>query len=239
MNIDPSLQSFLRDLLVTARGTFAKESSEEDLTNSLLLVLAGMGLARTAHIKRGCVHWLPTEKLNKLRKEPNFVIDLTPFMVKPDQNGQAQMTGSLRLIIEHLIATGLKERPELAKNATVDSTLLALAGQGLASFTEMPDSRWLWVASEDLLHSYYHGGKGINALGKERRPKIKMDAALEFVFDNFCKMVSARLGCKVNQRLTLIAALRLFELNGEAIAFKDGEGQLAWKAAGDLAEAFR
>ena len=53
------------------------------------------------------------------------------------------MTESLRLILDDIVAVGRKSQPEITGNITVDSTLLALAGAGFASFVEVEDRQWI------------------------------------------------------------------------------------------------
>ena len=234
MNIEPSLQSFLEPYITMGRATFARDTDDETLTNTALLTFAGMGLVK-AVVANGETIWVKTEKLKEVEKTPPAPVDLSPFIEAPvEGGGEPEMSNSLRLILEDLISTGKKEQPELAKNITINSTLLLLAGQGLASFVEVPDDRRVWVAHSDLIDHFELGRDGIASLAGRRGAEISMDAVLKYVTKQFYKMSKARFGGALSRRQAKINALLVLEMGNEAIAYKDDQGRLAWKASDEL-----
>lgn len=237
IKIDPALQAAMDPYIAIARATFANGADEQALANTVLLTFSGMGLAKGVRGNHGTM-WVRTEQLKELERMQTAPIDLSPFMVRSDDgDNQPQMTESLRLILADIIRIGQQDRPEIAQNITVDSTLLALAGQGLASFTRETGGKWIWDANVDLVDRYKMG-KGIQGFGNGPKPKIKMDDVLEFVRKNSFKMARARDGYNVSKRVHTITTLLVLERHGDAVAYIDSEGQLAWKAAGNLRRSF-
>jgi hypothetical protein len=237
MKIDPALQAAMDPHILIARATFSNGTDEQALANTVLLTFAGMGLAKAERGNHGST-WVRTEWLIALEKMPAAPFDLSPFMVRSDDgNAQPQMTESLRLILTDIIVSAQENRPEIAENITIDSTLLALAGQGLASFTRESGGKWMWGAEVDLVDRYKMG-KGIEGFGNGQKPKVKIDDVLKFVFKNFFKMARTRNGHNVSRRIPTITTLLLQERHGDAVAYIDSEGQLAWKASGNLRRSF-
>jgi hypothetical protein len=237
MNIEPSLQSFMDRHITIARATFGKDLDDDVLTNTTLLTFAGMGLAKCV-FEGGDPTWVRTDRLVELEKTPAMPVDLTPFMATPvDQGNAPQMTESLRIIIADMIEIGQQTHPERAENITVDSTLLYLAGQELASFMEAPDKKWIWRASPRLI-DYYEMGEGIDSLAMGRRPKIKTDDLLKSLSKSFSKKARADFGYNLPRRVATILTLLSLEVGGQAIVYIDEEGRLAWKASDNLRRDF-
>jgi hypothetical protein len=81
------------------------------------------------------------------------------------------------------------------------------------------------------------GKKGIRKFGIFSKPKIRMDETLKSIMEAMMELVELQLGTKLDRRvkrLSMIAGLLAQEMNGQAIAYKDDKGQLAWKASEDL-----
>ena len=238
MNIEPSLKSFLEPYITMGRATFARDTDDETLTNTALLTFAGMGLVK-AVVANGETIWVKTEKLKEVEKTPPAPVDLSPFMEAPvEKSGEPEMSNSLRLIVEDIITIGRKNQPELAENMTVDSTLLGLAGQGLVLFVDGPDDKCVWVAHADLIDHFDLGRDGIASFASRRRAEIRVDAALKNVTKEYYKMSKALFDGGYSKRAVKIYTLLTLEMNGEAVAYKDDQGCLAWKASGDLRKSF-
>jgi hypothetical protein len=238
MNIEPSLQSFLEPYIAMGRATFARDTDDQTLTKTALLTFAGMGLVK-AMVTNGETIWVKTEKMKEVEKTPPAPIDLSPFMAASvEEGGEPEMSNSLRLIVEDIISAGQKNQPELADNITIDSTLLLLAGQGLASFVDVPDDRRVWVAHSDLIDHFELGRDGIASLAVRRGAEIRMDAVLKYVTKQFYKMSKAS-GGALSRRVAKINTLLILEMGNEAIAYKDDQGYLAWKASGELRQSFK
>ena len=237
VKIDPALQAEMDPLIVIVRGTVANCADERTLANTLLLTLAGMGLATKVR-KQADFVWVSTERLKELQKTPTAPFDLTPFITASIAgNGEPRMTESLRLILRDIITNDRAARPEIIENITVDSTLLALAGCGLAYLAKEPGDQWIWSPKIALIDKYKMG-KGIEGLAYGPKAEIKIDLVLKCVINNFAQMARLRNGHNVNKRVLTVTTLLETERAGDAIAYLDGEGQLAWKASGSLQQAF-
>jgi hypothetical protein len=220
-----------------ARATFAKDVDLEVSTNTTLLTFAGMGLAKCV-FEGDYQTWVRTELLVELETMPTTPLDLTPFMIEvATEENVPHMTKSLRLIIADIVENGRQTRPEYAENITVDSTLLGLAGLGLVSSLEALDGKWIWVAKPELVDRFKMGG-GVDSLAMRRRPEIRTDDVLMTVIKCFCKMARARSGRSLSKRVATISTLLSLESGGDAIAYKDDDGQLAWKASENLRRQF-
>jgi hypothetical protein len=124
IKIDPALQAAMDPYISIDRATFANGADEQALANTVLLTFSGMGLAKAVRGNHGSM-WVRTEQLKELERMQTAPLDLSPFMVRSDDgNVQPQMTESLRLILADIIRIGQRNRPEIAHNITVDSTLL-------------------------------------------------------------------------------------------------------------------
>ena len=143
-------------------------------------------------------------------------------------------TGSLKLIIEDFIATEREQDRETACN--VDGLLLGLAGQGLANLVPINDDDWIWREDPALIDRYMIGKKSIRRF-VGRKPKIRMDEILTSIRDPMIEMAGLRFGTKLGRDATragTIAMLLFQEMRGEAVAYKDDKGRLAWKASEKL-----
>jgi hypothetical protein len=170
--------------------------------------------------------WVRTDVLAELEKEPARPFDLTPLMTTTRKQGDcvARMTESLRLIVADIIELGKRQHAEWAEQNAVDFILLMLVGQGAASITKAQDDNLIWCANPPLIDGYQMGGGS----GK---PKLLVDAALKGTVKAMTSLVECEIGCKVPKR---IIALIQHELIGDAVAYKDCKGRLAWKASAEL-----
>jgi hypothetical protein len=241
MNIDLSLQSFMDPYITIGRATFAKTTGDEELNNTILLTFAGMGLAK-AVVGKNDVTWVPTDRLEEVRKTPSEPIDLAPFMgTFVDGTAEPEMTPSLRLIIADMIEVGRRAQPESAENITVVTTLLGLVGQGLASFVEARGDKMIWVAAPELIDRFESIKAGLAGHAEARQSEIQMDDHLRMLANQLFAMAKLRFRRMSNKRVRRAAIIQMLltqEIAGAAIAYKDGEGRLAWKASADLRRSF-
>jgi hypothetical protein len=237
VKIDPALQTAMDPYITIARATFANGADQQSLAHTVLLAFAGMRLAKCVRKKRAW-WWVGTEELGDLKKAPDAPVDLTPFMATIiEKKGDPQMMESLRLIITDVVTVGRKTRREMAENITMDTTLLAFAGCGLASFKRISNDKWVWAPDVTLIDRYQMGN-GIGGVANGNKAKLVLDDILKFVFENLFKMARLRTGHNVSKRIPTITTLLLQECHGEAIAYIDGQGRLAWKASGKMRKAF-
>jgi hypothetical protein len=111
---------------------------------------------------------------------------------------------------------------------------MRLAGQRLA--TLIPDD-WIWAAEPTLIEHYKMGKKGIQKFGILGKPKIRMDETLKSIIKPMIELVEVRRGTRLGRKVRrggVIAVLLIQELEGDAIAYKDERGRLAWKASDNL-----
>jgi hypothetical protein len=130
------------------------------------------------------------------------------------------MTESLRLIIADVITLG--------KQQHAGWDLLMLAGKGLVSNTMDQAGNCIWHANPPLIDGYQMGGG-------TRKPKLILDETLKGIIRALTQLVEVETGCKVPKRMSTIITLIQQELDGEAVAYKDSKGRLAWKASAEVA----
>jgi hypothetical protein len=229
--IEPELQEFMNRKMVIARATFARDTDEQVLRNTMLLYLAGMGLARAENTTGGMT-WVRTQLLAELEKGPTRPFDLTPFMATGETKGDNdhRMMDSLRLIIADMIALGKQQHAGWTEQNCVDVALLTLAGQGLASTKMDQAGDWVWHANLALIDGYQMGGG-------TRKPQLILDETLNGIQKALTQLIEVETGCKVPKRIkrmSTILALIGQELNGLAVAYKDSKGRIAWKASAKL-----
>jgi hypothetical protein len=238
MHIEPSLESSIDARVKIALATFGRNEEEQVLRDAALGTFAGLGLARTI-IQNGELTWVKTDRLKELEKGPTAPVDLsklmTPVAEGPDE---LTITGSLKLIIEDFIATEREQGPETACN--VNEVLVRLAGQGLATLIPT-DTDWIWAAEPTLIDHYKMGKKGIREFGILGKPKIRMDETLKSIMKPMMELLElqfelepgTKLARKARRESTIVVLLAQ-ELQGDAIAYKDDKGRLAWKASDNL-----
>jgi hypothetical protein len=229
--IEPKLQEFIDRKMVIAKATFAKDADEQMLRNTMLLECAGLGFAK-AENKIGGIMWVRTELLAELEKGPTRPFDLTPFMATANTEGDKlpSMTDSLQLIIADMVAQGEQPDAGWTKQNASDAVLLMLAGQGLAATATDQAGNWIWCANPALVDGYQMGG------GK-RKPKLIVDETLKGIQKALTQLVEVEIGCKVPKQMKRMSAIMTLiqqELIGDAVAYKDSKGRIAWKASAKL-----
>ncbi len=90
-------------------------------------------------------------------------------------------------------------------------------------------------AAPQLIDGYQMGGAQ-DPSRLQGEPKIILDNTLEATVRGIVKLASIRRGGKIRERMPTIVALIMQELAGDVIAYKNSEGQLAWKASPGVVE---
>jgi hypothetical protein len=197
-----------------------------------------MGLIQLVSEKNGLT-WAPTALLLEQWKKPPTPIDLTPLTEKTvDGSCRPQMAGSLRLMIEDIVEIKRQQQPELEERNCVDAILIGFAGAGLASLIGGPGDEPMWSAHPELFFKFESIRAGLGGRSKYRKTKIQMDDLLKMVVAQFEQMTKAKFGITSPKLATTITTLLTLETAGEAIAYKDNKGRLAWKASGQLRDSF-
>jgi len=235
MHIEPSLQSVIDSHVKTSLATFGRNKDEQVMQKTALVAFAGLGLAR-AVLQNGETTWVKTDRLKELETSPTAPVDLSKVMTPVAEGaGEPKLTGSLKLLIEDVIATARERDPETAWN--FDGILLWLAEQGLATVGPINGDEWIWRADPTLIDCYKMGKKGNRGIGIVKKPKIRMDETLEAATEPMVKLLEVQHGTKLDhaaKRLGTISMLLCEEITGDAIAYKDNKGRLAWKASEKL-----
>ena len=237
-NIDASLKSIMDPLLTIARGTFAKDWDEDTLINTTLLTWAGMGLVHYVCGQKGLT-WFPTKLLTEASKQPRMPFDLTPLMAPPTElSNKPHMTGSLRLIIEAIVEIKRRQEPELTNENNFDAMVFALAGKGMASLNDVLSDKPIWWASPDLVDQFESMKAELCGKVSNRKTEIILDDLLQGVTPLWGQLAETQLGKKLPKRKTAILTLLVQELAGDAIAYMDEKGRLAWKASDEFRREF-
>ena len=103
MKIDPRLRTHIDSRIMIAKAAFP-DSTEQELIDTSLLVLAGLGLAKSV-VRDGAMTWVPTALFEEESKMPLRPIEVTS-LIKSANIGDARpnLSNSLKLIIENLVA---------------------------------------------------------------------------------------------------------------------------------------
>jgi hypothetical protein len=199
------------------------------LSICLLLVLAGKGLAK---LEMQPV-WVPAERLvNAFQKvgEPIKLSKLTGHDGEPF--APPKMAGSLKIIIAELMdraRTGQSPGGGLPDNLTPDLTLLTLAGLGKAKCVIDLGNELVWTASIELVRQFNEMATGQSTIG------LRMDDDLSHMAGCWYKLSKAQFpGHHQDKDIVSLAMLQGCEIDGDAIAYKDFDGALAWKALEEL-----
>jgi hypothetical protein len=159
-------------------------------------------------------------------------------MSKSSKLGKATMSKSLSLILNDIVKVGRENDPSRGKEGSVDSTLLWLAGSGLASVTENWSGQLIWVATP-LLIDRYEMGDGREGLADGKKAKIRLDKFLEASHKKYFeagKRIHLPMVPKRNNAITLLLGQEAF---GTAIACTNAKGHLVWKASPKLRDVLK
>jgi hypothetical protein len=119
-----------------------------------------------------------------------------------------------------------------ADQITEDCVLLTLAGLGSACWHLDPTGEPVWVPTMDGIEQF-------NELGAGKAAGIRMDNTLTEVAGFFRQLGQRQFGSDLDMASTKLAMLHTLEIGGDAIAYKDFDGVLAWKASEQMQQHFR
>ncbi len=232
MRIDPLLQSFIGPHIATVRATIGHtDEQERQIIKPILYTLVGMGLAQAVDKDDDGISWVPTRKFKRRRNVEvapiGFSVIAPLLAVNVDPNRQS-MTGSLRLIIDDMVKVSKDAGNECASS---DSTLAALGGFGYALLGEGPNGDLVWTACPELISSYVLGMEWRLPLPGEDLPLIRRDDTLKREIDRFWNLSREKFGAAEEKRSFTCSWLLRLERRGDAIAYKNNIGQMAWKAS--------
>lgn len=239
LHLDSKLTTFLEPHLQIARSTFARNQDEHQLVASFLLFLAGKGLVKTCEDDAGKPTWVGSDEL--YNSQPSL-LDLSLLERKDSEAHSDQaprMTMSLQIIIEQFLEHAGQLKQFNGEITTVDAMLLVLAGQGLAILVPDDEGNQVWRASPTLLGraglQMFRELPGVHQRLLKQFRKPRMDTTLKG-FTKCMREFAEVSGQTVSPETADIAALWVFEMSGDALAYRGDRGELAWKASPQLLE---
>jgi hypothetical protein len=194
----------------------------------------------------------PNEVFNKMLEQKEKV---------EAQSGSGEQTSAPRILgsLELAIAA-LREHSQTLRSGasniveiTSEETLLALAGSGRARLVSGAGGGFVWVPSIVLLREFEslvvekEPKEGIRETSKQkyertrtkkrlnRKRRIRMDDLFTHHVRNLYKDMRLHFpGIPLDHDFVAISALIRHEMAGEAIAYRDSDGHLTWKASEDF-----
>jgi hypothetical protein len=241
INIEPVLGEIMNYFVAIGRSTFAKDATDEaSLHNGLLLILAGRGLAEIK-IVNGQPVWKAAGQLVERFNQPEKPVDFSVLSESPIDNISAPaMNGSLRIILDAYVDHAKMQREASAtseaietgttENAGHDLMLLVLAGSRKARFERIDEGGgFRWIATPALINEF-----NSEMTGKESE-EIRIDSTLSEVAEYWYILSKESAGGVAPPRSGVnFITVQMMEMDGRAIAYRDFDGALAWKASDEF-----
>jgi hypothetical protein len=231
-NLEPQLQQIMDHIIAGRRQRFAKnEPAEGELRNDLLEFLVGEGLAEV-QIRGGKPIWVATDRLAKTLRGEQIDLSTIVHGNAGETVDQPKLPGSLKIMLTAFIDHARKEqsaRGEEPDKVTIDEMLRILAGSGKARLMPGPDGKLVWVPSPGAFEEFNEMVFG------HRTIEIRTDDVLKHMAQNFYELSKALMvGDDVSKDVAALAMLQNLEVAGDAIAYRDLDGALAWRASKQL-----
>jgi hypothetical protein len=237
LNIEPRLQIVIDAHLAIARQTFVKDVPDtESLATSILLMLAGRRLAKL-EVANGKPVWVAGKDLARADK----LLGSKPLALSSlcrgsgDEPRGAKMSGSMKIVLAEFVNQARNKSAASADSKdqiTEDYVLLTLAGLGSACWHKDPTGEPVWVPTISGIEQF-------NELSTSEATGIRMDETLTEVAGFFSQFGQRQFGSELDMASTKLAMLHTLEIGGDAVAYKDFDGVLAWKASEQMQEHFR
>jgi hypothetical protein len=249
MECDIQLQNIMNRLVGVARVVIPDNQwGAETLRNSFLLLLAGHGLVKLELSPTGEPTWSATEELIEADNSREAGQPIMKELFVPSANNRdIDIMPSLHIVIEAMLPKGplcvLSINKDDKRNKE-ERVLLLLAGLSLAVLMPQGNGDLAWAGTPQLLLAY-------NAY-KERNPqgdlsqdsewgeltlivrsnsKVRMDDLLTEDAQMWHKIAYAETGIKLDKQVTAMTGMMSAETIGDAVAYRDFDGQIAWKAS--------
>ncbi len=156
---------------------------------------------------------------------------VSAFIIANDkERGPEQITQSLSPIIDDMIDVKRQTNP-MDQDIETNTVLGALAQAGHAAIGKTGEGQSIWVASPELVNTYVMGLEWTVSLGDQRNPILRLDAVLRAEIDRHWQISRSKHRSAENERLFTCSWLLMLERRGDAIAYINRLGQLAWKAS--------
>jgi hypothetical protein len=234
INIELRLRETMSDMLAVRRLT-ENGSDEEALWEELFNHLREEGLAEI-QVEDGKPILVAAERFK--RSFSNNRSDLFELMCSGvvEEAIFAQLTGSLSIILAECVDRARKEQCDAGRDPekiTADLVLLVLAGTGKARLMLKNNDEMVWMPSPELF-AEYNDDIIVNA----RAGGMRMDDTLKALAKDY--YVANKLSPKEFKMSELVrySMMQIFEIRGSAIAYRDCDGALAWKATEELQKKF-
>jgi hypothetical protein len=226
-NIDPALEKIMRPLIKKMQETITEGESDEQTLWNLLWLFAVSKWVTLEEDKDGLPVWRATDQLPKRVKLPLNVIPF-PGSGAVDADEAPRVATSLQIIIDASIVC-----------SDSNLTLLAFVGKGLAQLVSDAQRRLVYVPTTELLRNVANDPAQWGGLsGGGDAPAWRVDELLREIIGLFvqdAKELGAADGDEIEATNVAGAViLPLMELHGEAVAYRDADGRLAWRATEKL-----
>ncbi len=233
-NIDPQLLQIM-DLIAGPRETPAtNEPAENAFRNDMLEFLFGQGWAEM-RVREGKRIWVATASLPEALRgeqiEPSSHMPNNAGEPAGEPAGQStceqKLTGSLEIMMAAFMDHARNEwlaRGEDSKEVTADRMLRMLAKLGKVRLRPDPEGELVWVPSPEAFEDFNDIIFGHRTIG------IRTDDVLKHMAQNLFELGEA----DVCDDVASLAMLQALEVAGDAIAYRDSDGALAWRVSESL-----
>ena len=233
-NIDPQLLQIM-DLIAGPRETPAtNEPAENAFRNDMLEFLFGQGWAEM-RVREGKRIWVATASLPEALRgeqiEPSSHMRNNAGEPAGEPAGQStceqKLTGSLEIMMAAFMDHARNERlarGEEPEEVTADRMLRMLARLGKVRLRPDPEGELVWVPSPEAFEDFNDIIFGHRTIG------IRTDDVLKHMAQNLYELGEAHtIGADVCDDVASLAMLQGLEVAGDAIAYRDSDGALAWR----------
>ena len=238
-NIDPQLLQIM-DLIAGPRETPAtNEPAENAFRNDMLEFLFGQGWAEM-RVREGKRIWVATASLPEALRgeqiEPSSHMPNNAGEPAGEPAGQStceqKLTGSLEIMMAAFMDHARNEwlaRGEDSKEVTADRMLRMLAKLGKVRLRPDPEGELVWVPSPEAFEDFNDIIFGHRTIG------IRTDDVLKHMAQNLYELGEVHIiGADVCDDVASLAMLQALEVAGDAIAYRDSDGALAWRVSESL-----
>lgn len=246
------LQDILKRLLASAQETFEKAIDVDEVGLSLLVFLAGVGWAKINNSPSSKQTWMAADEVIQAVQDKSGGKDLLMEFLQaknsPLANAPTILPSLQSILSELIVAARQGSRFASQSDATIrDLILLTLAGMDQARLIpNQTGDEFIWAATLSLLKNYLSspGPTTLKAMsGKSASESEDDDLRMDEMLEQCVKCIEPTYDLIVNGgldgHLGALAVLVIMEAAGDAIAYKDADGILAWRASEEFERSCR
>jgi hypothetical protein len=234
VRIEPRLSETMNTMIAVRRIT-ENDMDEDAMRDDLLKFFSEEGLAEI-QTQDGKPIWVATERLKQTFTGDQS--DLFALMCEGavEEASRARVTGSLGIILVECVDLAKKKQSAAGmspEKITKDLLLLILSGSGKARLMSEDDGEMVWMASSEVFAEFN------DILLGEKVGGLRMDDVLKAKAKHYyVGLKSSAEGVRVSKTTASCSMLQALERRGAAIAYRDTDGALAWKASDELQRDF-